>query len=622
MFAPLMALADDDEHPTPIDAVTVYGLRGDESGAAMALADWFKGSLFTKASFPPLPIETVLEEQELGGCDELRGNPVRLPSGLKVEEETDFASDGEMGLFLTRTYGQRGGLFGSRWRSNFDYSLEWDEHGRGIRAVRPNGDVIWLPLVHGGWRQSPDKPLPRIEERSDGMFTLFNEAGGTEVYDRSGRIHVVKNAHGLQWYYTWADGRLQRVSHTSGRSVHFAWSDGALSQVTDPAGSVYRYTYHRVGLNAPRLASAILPGAPSTTISYDYQPSPWQGYALGQLTSKSFVGVRYSAFAYESTNENARAVSTEHAGGVDRHAFAYEGQIDSAHQPFTVVETNPRGHRTTRRYLEGRLISVEGAQSAHCPRRFREIQYDGRKQVERATDFAGNATAFAYDLAGRLTRKVEAAGTPIARTQTYAWAADRNDVIASALSGIGETTYTYTNNGRVASETTKDVATGATRKTTYAYTTHASGLLASMVVTGPKAGDARTFVYNATGDLVEARDGAGGVTKYSGHNGRGQPARIVGSTGAVNEFEYDARGRVVVERTFPSGTPVQKRYVYGASGLLDAIHTDDGNTVVYHYDAARRLIQEDMTEPGNTYSVRRITHDAMSQPIKVEIGRD
>ena len=60
----------------------------------------------------------------------------------------------------------------------------------------------------------------------------------------------------------------------------------------------------------------------------------------------------------------------------------------------------------------------------------------------------------------------------------------------------------------------------------------------------------------------------------------------------------------------------------GTSGLLDAARTSDGNVAIYHYDAARRLIQEDVTEPGGGFSVRRMTHDAMSQPTRVEIGRD
>lgn len=44
--------------------------------------------------------------------------------------------------------------------------------------------------------------------------------------------------------------------------------------------------------------------------------------------------------------------------------------------------------------------------------------------------------------------------------------------------------------------------------------------------------------------------------------------------------------------------------------------------IVYHYDAARRLIQEDVTEPGGSFAVKRYTYNAMSQPIKVEVGRD
>jgi hypothetical protein len=87
-------------------------------------------------------------------------------------------------------------------------------------------------------------------------------------------------------------------------------------------------------------------------------------------------------------------------------------------------------------------------------------------------------------------------------------------------------------------------------------------------------------------------------------------------------LEYDLRGRVVVERTFPNGSPVEIRYVYGDSGLLDAVASTDGSAVYRHYDGAQRLVQEDQVQPGGGYEVKRYAYDAMSNPIKIEVGRD
>nr|WP_272913769.1 DUF6531 domain-containing protein [Lysobacter dokdonensis] len=552
----------------------------------------------------------------------MRGNPVRLPSGLKVEEETDFASDGEMGLFLTRMYGHRDGMFGARWRSNFDYSLEWEDRAVGIRAVRPNGSVIWMPTQAGGWRQSPAKPLPRIEQWPQGWIYLFNEAGGTEIYDQQGRVHVVRNERGVGWHYVYAGAQLQRIDHTSGRSVRFGYTNGELTHVTDPVGSVYRYAYHRVGHHRPRLVETTLPGSPATRITYHALPSRYIGAPPGNMSGKSFDGLRYSTFIYERNDEEARVVSTEHHAGVERHSFAYSGDLESTTENYSVVETNPLGHRTTRRYLDGRLVSVEGAASSNCGSRDRYLQYDANGQPNQVTNFAGAVTTFDHDSAGRLIRKTEAAGTKLQRARTFTWAPDRNRVMSETLEGSASTTYTYLDNGRLASTTVTDFATGAIRGTTYAYTTHSNGLLSSLTVDGPTPGEDLTHQYNASGDLIESRNTAGHATRYEGHNGRGQPARIVEPSGAVTEYEYDQRGRVLVERTFPNGSPVETRYIYGASGLLDAIQAADGSSVIYHYDAARRLVQEDRTEPGGSFAVRRITYNAMSQPLRIEIGRD
>ena len=87
-----------------------------------------------------------------------RGNPVVLFTGNKIENEIDFVSSGEMGLYLSRTYNHHWvgrGLFGQHWLSNFDYSLAiqknatetvlWVQYpdGRRLRFI-PNGASRWI----------------------------------------------------------------------------------------------------------------------------------------------------------------------------------------------------------------------------------------------------------------------------------------------------------------------------------------------------------------------------------------------------------------------------------------------------------------------------------------------
>lgn len=645
------------------DTVTIYGVRDGVPGYEWS-NEWGPGA-DAGGGEAEAPTANEQETEVRLKCSESSGNPVVLYTGNKVEAELDFAARGEMPLYLARTYNRHWngiGLFGKHWLSNFDYSLvvtsttAWAQRpdGRRLKFRYEAATQRWLTEQPGG--------AAHVVRNADGSYTLHNDERGSERYDADGYVMQLVNEQGVKWTFAYTDKYLQRVTHSSGRSVHFTWSSGQLTQVSDPAGNAYRYAYtaDAFGQGRGRLASATLPGPPATRIDYHYESN----YA-GALTGKSFDGVRYSTFAYDN---HGRATLSEHAGGVERYRFAYavdaseklplppatpppggymtdeekgwsctdgicyapysgSGATTKARATrFHVVETNPLGRVTTHRYEDGRKVSVTGDASPNCPASYRELTYDANGFEDIVSDFADRLTDFDYDAQGRLVKTVDGSGTPTAQTTLREWDTTRNRLVRVTSVGHRDTRYTYTNEGRLASVAVTNLSANGvaaqTRTTLLRYTQHANGLLATAVVDGPLQDDTQTSTYNVTGDLVRVENGLGQVTEYSQHNALGLPGRVTGSKGDVTEYDYDARGRVVVERTLPNGSPVQKRYVHGASGLLDAIHTDDGNTVVNHHDTARRLIQQDVTEPGGTFSVRRITYNAMSVPIKVEVGRD
>lgn len=128
--------------------------------------------------------------------------------------------------------------------------------------------------------------------------------------------------------------------------------------------------------------------------------------------------------------------------------------------------------------------------------------------------------------------------------------------------------------------------------------------------------------YNALGDLIEVKNALGHAYRYGNHDAMGRPGRLISKNGAIVDYVYDGRGRTVLVRSYPNGTPVDTNYIYGASGLLEAMQSSDGKTILYHYDAARRLIQEDLAAPGGGYEVRRTFYNGMSQPVRIETGRE
>lgn len=573
-------------------------------------------------------------------CGSYRGNPIDISTGNKQEFETDFVTQGEWPLYLKRTYSSRGSdhqgpwlFYPSAWRSNFDYGLSFELHHdyycsanfgdvectphantSGVKVHRPDGrSILFIKLSDGVFVDNKASPLARVVRQTDGSWVLYGEDNTVEHYSKGGFPLSIPNESGITWTFQYGGlngTQLQRVVHTSGRAVDFVWEGRQLSEVRDPAGNAYRYAWS----SALALKTATFPGSNPTVVTYHYGREPGEPDVAG-LTGKSYNGARYSWFGYA----NGMATSTEHVNGIDRYTFAYGNGADGTR---TVVETNPLGKQAIHVFKNNKPLSITGQPSAHCPGTNRQTTYDAYGYEDLVTDFAGGRVDYDYDAHGHLIRQVDGVGTPVARVTHRAWDEARNQLSSLTIEGQGRVDYTYGAGNRVQTVTVVDQASGQSRTTHYSYALHPNGLLATATVDGPLPNDTIARRYSAQGDLLEVSNGMGHTVRYSHHNALGQPGRVTGPAGALTDYTYDARGRIVLERTYPSGSPVDTRYVYGASGLLDAVHYADGNIVMYHYDAARRLTQEDRTDPSGGYEVKRFFYNANSQPVRVEVGRD
>ncbi|ASR42745.1 hypothetical protein BEN78_04435 [Xanthomonas citri pv. mangiferaeindicae] len=582
-----------------------------------------------------------------------------------MEFESDFEAEGEMGLFLARTYNHYWsgvGLFGQHWLSNFDYSLTASQTGADAANLwlqRPDGRRIkFNRTASGRWEEDKAQAIAYVT-LSGNVYTHNTEEGLVEQYNINGYITRLASRQGVAWTFSYTNNYLQRVTHTSGRYVQFTWSNGQLTKVTDPAGNAYTFTYtaNALGSGRHRLATATPPGAPGTTVQYHYEDARFPG----GLTGKSFNGLRYSNFAYDA---NGRATLSEHAGGVERYTFAYElnasappaprppppppsgGVCDTRTRvcsvPMSVgdrlrttasvptataanaaagtirraIVTNPLGKQTSYEFENGKLIATIGLASAHCAAASKAIIYDANGYPSIAEDFNGNKTYTTYNARGQLLELREAVGSPVERTTTYAWSVT-NRMTRQTLVGQVETTWTYDSKDRPTSIAMKNLSAngvaGQVRKTTFAYTVHGNGMLASTTVDGPIAGTGDQVIsrYDATGAQIAEESSIGAVT-FSDHNALGQPGKVTGLNGDVAEFAYDPRGRLVRARRFPTGTPADTTYRYLSSGLLGAVTQPDGQVRTYAYDAARRLVAESEPEDGGSHAVIEYTLDPMS----------
>jgi RHS repeat-associated protein len=577
---------------------------------------------------------------DTGSCANMIGNPVNYSTGNKIETEVDFVSGtGEMPLYLSRRYSPRGssvpGIFGSGWSSNLDdRSLDPSFNLVTLFLHRPGGVVKTFygytgTIFYDNTESNASAhSAERIEKHPDGTFTYHRSDFGTEYYSVDGKLIEDRNPQGVKWTFTYSGEKLQRVTHSSGRYIQINWTGNWASSVVDPAGNVYTYGRQWIYPTVSEFQLMTLPGSPATVVTYHYA-------SLGPLSSrhmvgKSFNGQRYSYFDYASTagQVHTLATATYHAGNVNRFSFAYTLDIDG--WITKTVTTNPLGQQVEHNFQNGKEVSTSVQQTAHCSGGASQTTYDWHGAAETSTDFNSNVTKYSYSDFGQLLEKTEAFGTPLARTTQNIWNGMSSQLLQSKVVGLAKVDYVYGPKHRIASVSTTNLSAygvaNQVRTTTYAYTEHANGLVASLVIDGPLAGtgDAMTYTYSTHGELLTEQNSLGHAVTYSNHNGLGQTGRVVGINGDVVDYTYDARGRVTKVRRIVASTNADTDYAYEASGLLASRTDPDGITTTYTYDAARRLTSEKrnaagVLASGANFEEIRYAYDAASNVTAVSI---
>ena len=563
------------------------------------------------------------------GCE---GNPVIYATGNKIEPELDFALAGEVPLYLKRTYNHywnRVGLFGKFWISNFDLKIEKSADGQTITAYRNDGSQV--AFVYGtspsaAWWEDKSQPTARIVSDGSGGYIYYAADNSVERYDSLGQVTSQKNSRGIGLTFNYASGRLANVTHTSGRQVTFYWTGDKLTSVTDPAGNAYTYTYtaNAFGTGLHRLAATYYPNWPMTTIDYHYAATGDTGRFLG----KSFNGVRFSTFTYDSSG---RAISSEHAGGVEKYTFSYTPGADGL---LTVLRTNPLGKQTTSVFQNGKFKSDTGHISANCPSSFRDVTYDANGFIDTTADLNSNITDYDYNTKGQVVRKVEAAGTPLARETTFAWDANGR-MIQERVTGLVQTDYVFRTDGLIQSIAKKNISSNGvanqTLTTSYAYTMHSSGMLATVNIDGPLAGtaDATTLMYDTLGNLITVTNSLGHATTYSQYTALGLPGQIVSPNGATTTITYDSRGQVLTSQEIVNAAAQTTTYTYDVRERLTQQTDPDGESIYFGYDTANRLTSRYKTYPTedgdpNTYNesvteTEAYTYNLMSFPTNVKV---
>jgi RHS repeat-associated protein len=564
-------------------------------------------------------------------CRTCFGNPIYAVNGQKMQVETDYS--GLPGLNFTRTYRSTNGSFASVLTGNFvsntaaagtvspscaSETFYYSGYGTGVYCA---SYISMYPYVNNG---VPTYQLATSDGNSMGFsgqtnaitanadinerVTMLTVNGATEwqvnreddsieIYNAAGSLIQKTLRGGRTFTYTystsstpsniapWA-GLLLSQTDAFGHTLSWQYNaTGQMSQMTDPAGGTYSYTYD--GNN--NLTGVTYPDRSSKT--YWYNESVNTGgtnlpTALTGITDES--AVRYATFQY---NSSGRAVSTQHAGGVDTYTFNYTSPGSSA------TVTDPLGTSRTYQFTQSLSYDLDKNQTQPAASGSGNVTqsetYDANGNPASLTDYKGNVTNYVYNLTRNLeTSRTEAYGTSSARTITTVW--DPNWRQPDTITEPNRTTgFTYDSMGNVLTKMITDttVTPNVSRTWTYTYDSYGRMLTAK----GPRTdvNSTTTYAYytcttgSQCGQLQTVTDPVGNVTTYNTYNAHGQPLTITDPNGVVTTLTYDARTRLTSRQV---GTETTS-FSYYPTGLLKQVTLPDSSYVLYTYDGAHRLTQ-------------------------------
>lgn len=551
---------------------------------------------------PPEQFKTLPPQQ----CTAV-GNPILPGQACKVQREADYAAAGVSPIEFVRSYSSQHPYhhlsamtrpLGNRWRHNYEIRLNPQAGANQVLLLTDDGSILhFTPKAGSSTEWVGDADVVGKLTKGMSTWTYRSKDDVVDTFDTEGKLktRVLRDGRSLSFGYD-TKGRLISVTDNFGHTLVLAYNAvGLLSEVTDLENQKITYTY-----DAGKSLQSVT--YPDTRVrSYSYTSVTVAGKVepalLTGLTDEN--GTLFASWSYDAS---AQPISSEHAGGVDRHTLVY--QKDANGKIINATVTGPLGAVAEHAFQP--LLGVSRPASishALLPGVTRTYTYDAQGNVASRTDFNGNLTTYAYDLSRNLeVQRVEASGTPAARTITTEWHPTLR-VPLRVAEPLKHTTYTYDAIGNVltrAEQATTDAdgsqgfgasPVGTPRVWNWTYNAYGQPLTAD----GPRTdvADATTYAYydaadpdpGKRGNLATVTNALGHVTQVTAYDASGRPLTIVDPNGLVTQLTYDARGRLLSKLADNEET----RYAYDGVGQLTRVTLPDGSTLDYTYDPAHRL---------------------------------
>ena len=444
-------------------------------------------------------------------------------------------------------------------------------HGT-YRIVPEGSGYVWRDR-HGNWkafdssgkmtaRGTPNGPVARLvyDEGTGGRISGIEDRHGRRVitfeHGAGGEITAALTLDGRRVEYGYTQGRLSSVRDVLGNTTTYGYDrEGRLTRKTDPLGRSETIAYDREG----GVRSVLGPDGIGHVFDYDYDAGRGEHYARIQMPSGLVKEVWYDR------EGDTKRVDLD--GGTVRR-IAKDGNhllVTGESGGVTRRELDERGNVTRVVHPDGTTVTFEVERTLNRPLK--------------VVDERGTVTLYAYDGAGNLIQKIEAASTPSERITRMSHDAYGN---VTRVTGVGDE-RTSEAEARMEYDSWGNLT--AVFEPEGAVTRFTHDAMGNILTRTDPAGKVFTFTTDAAGRLSSAEDPLGNRTEIS-YDAAGNRVRVVDPEGKASSFDYDARDRLI-RAVNPAGD--ETLFTYDAAGRIVRVTDPEGRTEDYTHDSRGRL---------------------------------